>query len=55
MTELKVLQSIPFAIFCNLVVYLVLFSLWGMIVVSNKVIMAVTRENGPGGNSGKAS
>ncbi|MDR1019342.1 MAG: hypothetical protein LBL73_01165 [Synergistaceae bacterium] len=55
MTELTVLQSIPVAIFCNLVVYIVLFALWGMIIISNKVIVAVTGGNRPGGGSGQAS
>jgi hypothetical protein len=40
--HLTVLESIPVALFCNLVVFVALFALWGMIIISNKVINAVT-------------
>ncbi|MDR1514217.1 MAG: hypothetical protein LBS45_00855 [Synergistaceae bacterium] len=52
---MTVLQSIPIAIFCNLVVYIVLFSLWGMIIISNKVITALTGGKRAGSGSGQAS
>jgi hypothetical protein len=39
--QLTVLESIPVALFCNLVVFVALFALWGMIIISNKVINTV--------------
>jgi hypothetical protein len=51
---MTVLESIPIAIFCNLVVYTVLFALWGMIIISSKVIAAATGRNKPEGGSGRA-
>jgi hypothetical protein len=52
---MTVLESIPIAIFCNLVVYIVLCALWGMIILSNKAINIVTGENRPANGSGMAS
>jgi hypothetical protein len=51
---MTVLESIPVALFCNLVVFIVLVALWGMILISNKVIGFFTK-NQPGGGSGQAS
>jgi hypothetical protein len=45
--SMTVLESIPIAIFCNLVVFVVLFALWGMIYISNKAINIITGENRP--------
>ena len=52
---MTVLESIPFAIFCNLVVYAVLCALWGMILLSNKAINIIAGENRPANGSGRAS